>query len=75
MNRSLRGSPALLPAVVVPLLAVVAGGCGVAIAPPADQTSHLTLDDFRGGAAACYDRVRQPYTAVVDTHIHFRPFG
>ena len=27
------------------------------------------------GPAACYDRATQPQTAVVDTHLHFRPFG
>ena len=80
MNRSLRGSPALLLAAVVPLLAAATAGCGAAPAPsagptPADETPRLTLDDFRGGGAACYDRARQPYTAVVDTHLHFRPFG
>lgn len=34
-----------------------------------------SLDDFRSPAAACYDRSRNPQTAVVDTHVHFRPFG
>ncbi|WP_431040519.1 amidohydrolase family protein [Streptomyces sp. P1-3] len=24
---------------------------------------------------ACFDRTRQPYTSVVDSHLHFRPFG
>ena len=35
----------------------------------------LTLDDFRPGAGTCYDRSEGPQTAVVDTHVHFRPFG
>ncbi|MCY4510368.1 MAG: amidohydrolase family protein [Acidobacteria bacterium] len=39
-------------------------------APPA-----LTLDAFRGDGAACYDRSTQPQTTVVDSHLHFRPFG
>ncbi len=39
-------------------------------APPA-----LTLDSFRTADAPCYDRSAQPQTAVVDTHVHFRPFG
>ena len=34
-----------------------------------------TLDDFRSDEAACYDRNRTVQTAVVDAHIHFRPFG
>ncbi len=50
--------------------AAAAGGQATAGAPPA-----LTLDDFRTGDAPCYDRSAQPYTAVVDTHVHFRPFG
>ena len=36
------------------------------------------LDAFHSGqtpAPACYDRSSQPQTAVVDTHLHFRPFG
>ena len=37
--------------------------------------SRLTLDAFRTSDAPCYDRSAQPYTAVVDTHVHFRPFG
>ena len=41
-----------------------------ASAPP-----PLTLDAFRGDGAACYDRSVQPQTTVVDSHIHFRPFG
>ena len=28
-----------------------------------------------GETATCYDRTLQPQTAVVDTHLHFRPFG
>ena len=37
--------------------------------------SRLTLDSFRTPDAPCYDRSVQPSTAVVDTHVHFRPFG
>ena len=29
---------------------------------------------FQGGGA-CYDRSAMPHTAVVDTHLHMRPFG
>ena len=35
----------------------------------------LALDAFRTPDAPCYDRSAQPQTAVVDTHVHFRPFG
>ena len=75
MNSPLSGWPVRLVAVLVALAAAGAAGCGAAIAPSADEVSSLTLDDFRGGAAPCYDRARQPHTAVVDTHLHFRPFG
>ena len=34
-----------------------------------------TLDMFLTDAAPCYDRSVQPQTAVVDAHLHFRPFG
>ena len=34
-----------------------------------------TLAMFRTDAAPCYDRSVQPQTAVVDAHLHFRPFG
>lgn len=34
-----------------------------------------SLDDFRSPDAPCHDRSRHPQTAVVDTHVHFRPFG
>ncbi len=30
---------------------------------------------FEAGNTKCYDRNTQPYTAVVDSHIHFRPFN
>ena len=72
---------------LVPLLAL--GGPGVASAVPGSPSSssaspeaaqagplpELTLDAFRGADARCYDRSVQPQTAVVDTHLHFRPFG
>ncbi len=37
--------------------------------------SKPTLEMFRTGEAPCYDRSFQPQTAVVDSHLHFRPFG
>jgi predicted TIM-barrel fold metal-dependent hydrolase len=38
--------------------------------------SSFTLADFRkGSGAACFDRNTQPYTAVLDTHFHPKPFG
>jgi len=35
----------------------------------------LDFADFSGAQAGCYDRSGSPQTAVVDTHVHFRPFG
>ena len=42
---------------------------------PANAPAGLTLDAFQTAGAPCYDRSAQPQTAVVDTHLHFRPFG
>ena len=42
---------------------------------PANAPPGLTLDAFQTADAPCYDRSAQPQTAVVDTHLHFRPFG
>ena len=33
------------------------------------------LPSFRLKNQECYDREKEPYTFVVDTHVHFRPFG
>ena len=56
------------PAPLIPFLSIAPfalAGCA----------SKLTLDAFVEGSAVCYDRDRQPQTAVVDAHVHFRPFG
>ena len=55
-----------------------AGAAQTARSPEPAETvaqSRLTLDSFRTSDAPCYDRSAQPHTAVVDTHVHFRPFG
>lgn len=39
------------------------------------QGNALELEDFLAGNPDCFDRQSQPYTAVVDSHLHFRPFG
>ena len=51
---------------VAALLALGFTGC--ASQPPG-------LGVFQSPAPACYDRSAQPQTAVVDSHLHFRPFG
>jgi hypothetical protein len=33
------------------------------------------LPSFSHKNAACYDRKNEPYTSIVDSHIHFRAFG
>ena len=37
--------------------------------------SKPTLETFQADDPPCYDRSIQAQTAVVDTHLHFRPFG
>lgn len=39
------------------------------------STVPRDLASFANDKAPCYDRKTEPYTAVVDTHLHFRPFG
>ena len=64
-------------AVVPGLISVHVAAQTEPTAPPVaeDSAALLTLEDFRGGGAACYDRSAQPQTTIVDSHIHFRPFG
>ncbi len=52
-------------ALLFALNAVGAAGC----------VSNPTLEMFQADDPACYDRSVQSQTAVVDTHLHFRPFG
>lgn len=51
-------------------LLLLSGGPGFAGEPP-----KPTLEMFQSEDATCYDRSVQPQTSVVDTHVHFRPFG
>ncbi len=62
-------------AVVAGLISASAQPVASAQTAPSGAAARLTLDAFRGGGAACYDRSAQPQTAVVDSHLHFRPFG
>ncbi len=67
--------------------ALVLGGCSEAqtpaspapeAAPTAAAAEPVTpLRDLArfSGNGACYDRATEPFTAVVDSHNHFRPFG
>ena len=47
----------------------------VSVSGTAGCVSKPTLEMFRTDDAPCYDRSVQPQTSVVDTHLHFRPFG
>ena len=47
---------------------LAATACATPAPPPLD--AFLPSPDI-----ACYDRATQPQTAIVDTHLHFRPFG
>ena len=39
------------------------------------STEKRDLRSFGSKNQKCYDRQKEPYTFVVDTHVHFRPFG
>ena len=64
---------ALLAASLIGLAGCAAQSPMLSESKPA--AAMLTLNAFQGDGAACYDRASQPYTAVVDSHLHFRPFG
>ena len=53
-----------------PLCAAVAILAAVGCATP-----RPGINTFQGLVPGCYDRSAQRQTAVVDTHLHFRPFG
>jgi hypothetical protein len=38
------------------------------------SNNHRDLTSFTGNAG-CYNRLTEPYTSMVDSHLHFRPFG
>lgn len=47
----------------------------IGVCVQAGCVSQPTLETFRADDPPCYDRSVQPQTAVVDSHVHFRPFG
>lgn len=68
--------PATLSRRVIGLMfLVVLGGCSAL--PMIKPSPERDLASFRQPAEQqqCYDRSREPYTPVVDTHFHPRPFG
>jgi len=71
------------PSAVAFLAALALAGCSeaeppapppAATAQPEPVTPLRDLARFTGNGA-CYDRATEPFTAVVDSHNHFRPFG
>ncbi len=58
--------------------AVLLGLAGCATEPPASPPSASTapsLETYRNSSDWCYDRTALPQNAIVDSHLHFRPFG
>ena len=47
---------------------------GCVSSPKKDSSQHI-LSSYKSISSSCYNRSTQPYTAIVDTHLHFRPFG
>ena len=39
------------------------------------QSDARNFDMFTLDNKVCYDRKTEPYSFVVDTHLHFQPFG
>ena len=54
-----------LIASIAVLASVLISGC----------TSHRELAVYTQNESQCFDRESEPYTSIVDTHLHFRPFG
>jgi hypothetical protein len=48
------------------IIAGLLGGCA---------SNHRDLSSFTAEKSVCYQRDKETYTAVVDSHLHFRPFG
>ena len=48
---------------------------GVILLAATACVSTSALESYRADDAPCYDRSAEPRTAVVDAHVHFRPFG
>jgi hypothetical protein len=53
--------------IAIALIAVFTAGC--------INLNHRDLASFNQGNKECYNRQTEPYTSVVDSHLHFKPFG
>lgn len=58
-----------MPSRALILVAAMIMTACASVAPKRDLASYAS------GNAPCYDRKTEPYTSVVDSHIHFRAFG
>jgi hypothetical protein len=56
-------------------LGAIAAGQGVAFVRQKAIEGPLTRANFVKGTTDCFDRSKRPPLAVVDTHLHVRPFG
>lgn len=78
MERRLR---TVVAAALLSVIGASAHVASIAASQSTESTSghgiQRTLDQFvKGGATTpCYDRARQPHTAVTDLHFHSQPFG
>lgn len=55
--------------------ALLLAGHGSALVLEKPIEGPLTLAHFQSDNSACYDRASRPNLAVVDGHLHLRPFG
>ncbi|MGH8651913.1 MAG: amidohydrolase family protein [Gammaproteobacteria bacterium] len=51
----------------IAMIAMLVAGCA--------GIRYRDLASFNQGNTRCYNRQTEPYTSVVDSHLHFRPFG
>ncbi|MEU7559795.1 hypothetical protein [Streptomyces eurythermus] len=51
--------------IVIPATALAAAAVALSPAGAGQALAH----------ASCFDRATRPYTSVVDSHLHYRPFG
>ncbi|PCI29449.1 MAG: amidohydrolase [SAR324 cluster bacterium] len=49
--------------------------CTTLVVTGCSAVATRDLASYKQDNAICYDRDTEPYTSVVDSHIHFRPFG
>jgi hypothetical protein len=72
------GPTRVLGATVLVSAAALGGlvaGRGLAFVPQKVIEGPLTLANFVKGTTDCFDRSKRPPLAVVDSHLHVRPFG